>query len=350
MLKNQSTFKIAIQVILFGALGLLILYLMWQSLGSSYEEECALNGIPSDECSLLDKLVDDYRSAKVSWLVVISVCFFLSQLFRAIRWVILLKPMGYNISHANSLATTLVGYFANLGAPRIGEFVRAGLICKYEKIPVEKAFATIVIERIIDVMMLAILLALGFIFHFENLWGYISKNLSISYSYIGYFLLFVVIVAVGGIYLLRLILRLEDERLGKISLKLKKMLQGFIEGFKEVRNIPNKGAFWTYSFGIWIMYFLMHYLAFFSYEPTSHLSMIDAILVFDFGSLGVAFPSQGGMGSYHFMIMESLKIFGIPPIEGMSFAMITFFTLTVFCTILLGLISLILLPFINRTQ
>ena len=96
------------------------------------------------------------------------------------------------------------------------------------------------------------------------------------------------------------------------------------------------------------MYFLMHYLAFYSFEPTSGLGPIDAILVFDFGSLGIVFPSPGGMGSYHFMIIESLKIFDIDPVDGFSFAMITFFTLTIFCTIIIGLLSLILLPIVNR--
>jgi len=96
------------------------------------------------------------------------------------------------------------------------------------------------------------------------------------------------------------------------------------------------------------MYFLMHYLAFFAYEPVSHLSAIDGILVFDFGSLGMVFPAPGGMGSYHYMIVEALKILGVEAVNGFSFAMITFFTLTIFCTVIIGLISLILLPIVNK--
>jgi len=71
-------------------------------------------------------------------------------------------------------------------------------------------------------------------------------------------------------------------------------------------------------------------------------------LVFDFGSLGIVLPSPGGMGTYHFLIVESLKILKIPAIEGFSFAMIIFFTLNIGCNVIFGLISLLGLPLVNK--
>lgn len=347
---TKANLKIAFQVVLFALLGVLILYFLWQSLGQSYADECATKGIPESDCSLFDKLTSDYANAKFSWLFVISICLIISQVFRAIRWRILFRSMGYNVSHFNALACTLVGYFANLGFPRIGEFVRAGLISKYSNVAVEKAIATIVIERVVDLIMFGILILLGLVFHYENLLGYVTKNTNISGTVV---LITIGVLAAGGIlgiFLLKKILAYDDNRLHPALRKIKNLIESFLHGLNDIRKLPEVGAFWAHSFGIWLMYFLMHYFAFFSFKPTEHLTVIDAILVFDFGTMGIIFPSPGGMGSYHFMIMEGLKIFGVNQVDGFSFAMITFFTLTIFCTILLGLISLILLPIINHTK
>ena len=260
----------------------------------------------------------------------------------------MLQPMGYEISHFNSFATLMVGYFANLGVPRIGEFVRAGMISKYEDVPVEKAFATIVVERIVDVIMLLIMITLGLIFHYEKLWGYITEHISLSTSTLLVGLGILVIAGIIGLVVLKKILLLDDEKLHPLARKIKGLIEGFVDGLLSIKDIPQVGMFIFYSIGIWVMYYLMHYLAFFSFEPTAHLGPLDGLLVFDFGTLGIVFPSPGGMGSYHFMIKEALLLFDVNAVDGFSFAMISFFTLTIFCTILLGLICLVLLPIINQ--
>ena len=348
---QESKLKTALNVIIFAVIGAAILYFMWQSQGRAYTEECALKDIPAEDCSLLDKLVSDYRNAKIIWLVIISICFIASLYLRAIRWKLLLKPMGYQISSFNSFATLMVGYFANLGVPRIGEFVRAGLIGKYEKVPVEKAFATIVVERIIDVIMLGFMVGLGLLLHYDVLWGYIETHAGLSSTTIIIGGVSLVVVGLVGLYILNKIRSMDASGLPKIAQKIKGLIDGFTEGLMEVRNLPNVGLFIAQSIGIWILYYLMHYLCFFAFEPTSHLTASQGVLVFDFGALGVVFPSPGGMGSYHFMIKEALELFGVNSVDGFSFAMISFFTLTIFCTIIIGLISLLLLPIVNgRSQ
>jgi len=344
---QESKLKTAIQVIIFAVLGAAILYFMWQGQGAAYAEECALQEIPSEDCSLFDKLVSDYKTANLFWLIIISVCFVASQILRAVRWKLLLQPMGYQVSSFNAIATLMVGYFANLGVPRIGEFVRAGLISKYEEVPVEKAFATIVVERIIDVIMLAIMIGLGLLLHYDVLWGYIEENTSISSSNLLIGFIGLVLLGLFGLYILYKIRSMDVSGLPKIAQKIKGMIDGFVDGLLEIRKLPRAGLFVAQSIGIWVLYYLMHYLCFFAFKPTSHLSPSEGLLVFDFGALGVVFPSPGGMGSYHFMIMEALEVFGVNSVDGFSFAMISFFTLTIFCTIAIGLICLILLPIVN---
>jgi len=347
---QESKSKVAIQVIIFALIGAAILYFMWQGQGAAYAEECKMKGISATDCSLFDKLISDYRNAKVSWLVVISLCFIGSQVLRAYRWKLLLKPMGYEVSSFNTISTLMVGYFANLGVPRIGEFVRAGLLSKYEEVPVEKAFATIVVERIVDVIMLAIMLGLGLLLHFDMIWGYIEQNLNLSTSTIIAVFAGLSVLGVVGIYVLYKIRSMDVSGSPAIIQKIKGLIDGFVDGLLQIRKLPRVGLFVIQSIAIWVLYYLMHYLCFFSFEPTEHLSASEGLAVFDFGALGVVFPSPGGMGSYHFMIKEALEMFGVSSVDGFSFAMISFFTLTIFCTIIFGIICLILLPVVNSRK
>ena len=99
-----------------------------------------------------------------------------------------------------------------------------------------------------------------------------------------------------------------------------------------------------------MIHYLMTYWMFFSFEPTAHLTAIDGLIAFDFGALGIVFPSPGGMGTYHAMVVESLKISGVGATEAFSFAMIIFFTINVFCNIFFGILGLVLLPILNNQK
>ncbi len=323
---------------------------MWQAQGQAFQEQCRINGDVGDTCSLSRKLISDYTEAKTFWLFVISFTYMFSNLLRAIRWQMLLSPLGYSISWYNSLFAVMSGFFFNTAIPRAGEFIRAGVVTKYEQVPFEKAFGTIVIGRIVDMLCLLSMIGLGFVFHYDNLWGYLSENLSISVST----LVILGVMGVAGLITAALVYRrVKVGVLRSSNILVQRMIMlvdGFTEGIGSIRKLPNVSMFVGISAGIWICYFLMHYLAFFAYEPTSHLGPADGLLVFDFGALGVVFPSPGGMGSYHAMVVEALKILDVDALSGFSFAMITFFTLTIFCNVVFGLISLILLPVVNKNS
>ncbi len=113
----------------------------------------------------------DIQSIKASfktanyWWVVLSIIFgILSHLSRAYRWQFLLEPLGYKPRFANSIMAVLIAYLLNLFIPRSGEIARAASIKKYENIPFEKAFGTIVAERVADVIMLLMIFGMAFFF------------------------------------------------------------------------------------------------------------------------------------------------------------------------------------------
>ena len=336
------------QVIVFGGIGSVILYFMWQSQGNGLLDQCALDGRSGDECKLSAKLLKDFQNANWIWLAMVCGAYMLSNTIRAMRWRDMLSTLGYRVSLFNSIAAVMVGYFANLGVPRLGEILRPSILARYEDVAIEKAFGTIVLERIVDVILLALLIALGFVFHYESLGTYISENSSVTSSQLIISISVMAVIGLGGLALLAKLLKMEEEGMHPIILKIKKLVNGFIEGIVSIRKLENLPKFIFQSIAIWALYFLMHYWAFQAFDPTSHLSAIDTILVFDFGSLGIVLPSPGGMGTYHFLIVESLNILKVNPIAGFSFAMIIFFTINIGCNVIFGLISLIALPIVNK--
>ena len=136
-----------------------------------------IDGIPLEDCNLLKKLKNDFFSANGFWVTMALLCFTLSNFSRAIRWNLLLNPLGYQPKLSNSFFAVLVTYFVNLFIPRMGEVVRAAAINKFEKVPVEKAMATIVIGRIMDVLMLLLFIGAAFLLEYDTLWGWLNENM-----------------------------------------------------------------------------------------------------------------------------------------------------------------------------
>lgn len=130
--------------------------------------------------------------------------------------------------------------------------------------------------------------------------------------------------------------------------KIGNLLKGFLEGIQTIRKLDRPFLFVLHSLNIWLMYYLMTYLAFFSFVPTSHLTPVVGLMVMVFGALGVALPSPGGMGAYQGLVMVALGIYGVAQSNGFSFANILFFSVQIGCNVIFGIIALIFLPIINR--
>lgn len=336
-----------LKFLLFLSIGGGILYLVYQKQESSYQAQCALDGIPAESCSLLLKVLEDFARADWFWIVIVLLAFIISNFSRAARWNMLLRPLGYQPTFRNAFWTIMLGYFANLGLPRMGEVVRAGAMARYERIPVEKVMGTVVVDRIADAISLLILIGLAFLLEFDRLWSALAANMSPESSGSSWWLMALIMGLGGSCAVLFWIFR---DRLRNYAIvdKLLSILSGFLEGIKTVRSLKNPWMFVFHSVVIWLMYFLMTYLCFFAFAPTAHLTASAGLLVFIFGAFGIVIPSPGGMGTYHFLVMEALAIYDISRIEAFSFANICFFSIQIFCNILLGIVAILLLPQLNR--
>ena len=273
-------------------------------------------------------------------------------MFRAWRWQMLLEPLGYRVSFGNSLLTILLGYFANLGFPRMGEVVRAGTLSRYEKIPLERVMGTLVVDRLMDFLCLGVVVGLAFLFEADTLWAFIQGNRASSSSG-GGFWNNPIVWGVGAIFVLCSVLVVVFwKKLTQLPVfqKIANLIEGFWDGLRSVFRLRHAGLFLAYSLGIWLMFYLQCVFNLKAFAPTAQLSAGAALMVFVFGTLGFIIPSPGGMGTFHALAIAGLALYGIGGGDAFSYANIAFFTVQIFYNIAAGLLALVILPIINKRR
>lgn len=343
--------KNILQFLLFLSIGAVILYLVYRSQNAAYLAECAQKGVPEADCNLLEKLINDFKSTNFGWMALVGVAFLVSNFSRTAKWQLLLEPLGYKPRFLNGFLSILVAYFANLGLPRMGEVVRAGVLSKYENLPPEKVMGTIVVDRIVDVLCLGLVFLMALFFEGDKLLNYrqfIGSDTKVevveSPTFTKWWLLAAFVLVVAVLYFGRK--KLAGTTVYK---KIVGLLTGFWEGIKAVAKLRKPWLFILHSLNIWLMYFVMTWLGFQAFGPTAHLGLLAALTVFAFGTLGMVIPSPGGMGTFHFLVITALTTFyGIRGDDAFSVANIIFFSIQIGLTSLLGIIALLVLPAYNK--
>ena len=340
--------KNILQFVLFLGVGSGLLWLVFRQQNAAFKAQCAIDGVPSEQCSLVQKIWSDFATANY-WLIGLTLVFFtISNLSRAFRWQMLIQPLGYTTRLTNGFGSILLGYFANLGLPRVGEVVRAGTMAKYENIPVEKLIGTIVVDRIVDMVSLLLLITLSLVVEFDTIFGFIRQSLngrqgSTSSSFL---LPALVGAAVFGFAFLFFIRKKITRQ--PFFQKLLSVAKGFLDGLGSIGKLRTPKAFIFHSIVIWLMYYLQCYFCLLAFPPTAHLTSHAALMVFIFGTLGMVVPSPGGMGTYHALVILALtSLYGIGSNDAFSLANLSFFSIQIFYNITAGVLALLLLPLIN---
>lgn len=333
--------------LLFLSIGLILLFLIYYQVNNGYQAQCVLDGIDKADCNLIGKIISDMRGVKLHWLLVMMGIYVLSNISRTYKWNMLLEPLGHKPRFLNTFGAIMIGYFTNLGFPRAGEFIRSGVITKYEGIDIEKVIGTVIIDRIMDVIMLGVFFLLACVFSWELWMSMITQIGEKSSGENGGSL--ILYGAIGLVMsLLFLFLFRKTVIMQRIIGRLSTAIKGLTEGLLSVSKMEKKWNFIFHSVMVWIFYYLMVVVGFWAFGPTEHLGLIPALLIFILGGMGMVIPTPGGMGSYHYLVMMGLSFYAINQAEGFSYAMIMFLCIHLFGNILFGLLSLIVLPFYNK--
>lgn len=257
---------------------------------------------------------------------------------RAYRWKFALQHLGYQTKFRNDLMTVCVSYLVNLTIPRSGEISRAALLKKYENVPFDKAFGTVVAERIVDMLIFLLFVAVGFVSQYDKIYSFLlEKNVkfeTLIWVSIAGFLMFIIFILVW-IY-----------AEWKIILKLKQKLAGLIEGMQSILKMKDKWNYIFHSFFIWFSYLIMFYVTIFALPETTNISFDVVVMGFIFGTLAVGF-TNGGLGAYPLAIAMIFSLYGISNDISVAFGWLIWTSQTLL-TIFLGLLSYLLLPMLNK--
>ena len=260
----------------------------------------------------------------------------------------MIEPIGHKPRFVNTFMAVMIGYLMNMAFPRMGEISRCGVLSRYEKISFTKLFGTVVAERLIDVVSLLLLLLIVIFSQFGKMINFIHHNPEIQKKLTAVFTSPFLIIGIAALIIVVYLFR-NTFKQTKIFRKMVAILQNFKEGFISIRSIKRKGWFWFHSVFIWVCYYLMLYAVFFAFDFTSDLNPIAGLTTFVLASFGMVAPVQGGIGAWHFMAIEALTLYGVAYENGVIFAFVAHTSSTVMI-ILVGLISMMILPFINRRE
>jgi glycosyltransferase 2 family protein len=328
----KARFSTVLKFVLFLGLGVLVIWISLRNLTESEKTQILIA----------------FKTANYNWVILAVLLGIMSHVLRSLRWMLFFEPMGYKPSLKNTFYAVMIGYFANLAFPRLGEVSRCGILAKYEKIPFNKGFGTVITERAIDMLIFFLLFLLTIFTQMGTIDSYLATKIyprilekfqnpdALRNMLYGVIFLVVLIFAVIIVFRKRL-------ARSKGVQKLKGIILGFWEGLKSLSQIKRPVLFVFYSLMIWVLYFFMLYVCFFCFPATGSLSLGAGLSALVLGSVGIMI-TPGGIGLYPAIISETLRLYGISLTTGLALGWIAWSAQTGMI-IVVGALSLLLLSF-----
>ena len=282
-----------------------------------------------------DDFMQGLRTCRWEFIILSMIAGVAAFWFRGIRWRQLLLPIDPSTRRITTFNAVNIGYIANFVFPRIGEFVRCGVVTRrsevaedgmndgmeHKKASYDKVLGTVVLERGWDMLSMLILLVVLLAARWEKfggffmtqMWEPLSDRISFSIWWV------VAILAVLGAGSIFMIWKLRDSN--GICSKIWKLFTGLMQGFSSCMKMKHKWRFFASTALIWGMYWLMAASTMWAIPVLDGLNMIDALFLSLAGSLGWLVPVPGGFGAFHFIVSLALQaIYGIPFETGIIFA------------------------------
>jgi glycosyltransferase 2 family protein len=287
----------------------------------------------------LEEMKGYFRNANYNFILISSFFSIVSLASRGYRWRYSLEHMGYFSQFRNNFSAVCIGYLMNYTVPRSGEVSRALVLKKYSNIPFDKAFGTIIAERVIDLFILIGFILTALILQFDQLQSFLMATVPLEkLIYIG---------IIGGLGFVTAVLLFIYSN-WKPVLFIKEKIAGLVEGLLSTFKMPNRVPFLLHTAVIWISYVLTFYSAIFALPETSHIGFGVIVTAFVVGSLAVTF-TNGGFGAFPLMIAQIMVLYSIPETAGTAFGWILWTSQTAL-VVLLGGLSFLLLPILNRKK
>ena len=333
----KQTILSVVKFLVFLALGILLIWL-------------AVKNLKQEE---IEQIKKSLLEANYLWVALAMLIGIVAHVSRAMRWRMLLAPIGFFPKLSSTIYAVIIGYLGNLAINRLGEVLRCGILKRYEKIPFAQSFGTVIAERMIDTVVLLILFIISVWIEFARLHTYISDNIISPlklklHSYAENKMMMIVLVA--GIILLAVLFFLFRKKLfqNPVVKKIKEVLLSFLDGIRSVAKVKNPLLFIFHSLFIWAMYLMTVYVCVFAFSETKTLSITDCLAIMCFGSLGVI-ATPGGIGAYQWIVLQIMTLWGYSTAMGVAFGWVVWLAQTV-VILIGGLLSFGLLAIDNKEE
>ena len=251
------------------------------------------------------------------WILMAMGVSVLSHIFRALRWRLQLRAIGVT-PPLMALCCSIFGTYAlNLVFPRLGEVWRCTYISRREKAPFAKVLGSMVADRLSDtltvlcILLLTLCLAHNRIIEFMDKYRIGSDILAMLSSVKFWVIATCSVAAIVAVF--HLFRNTRPVR------TMRRLLGDMWRGFAAIGRMQGRGAFVGYTICIWGCYFLQLYLAFFAFSctydlietPSTYAGLIPCLVAFVLSSLGMAVPSNGGLGPWNVCIIFALSMYGV---------------------------------------
>lgn len=283
----------------------------------------------------IEEVWEQAKTISFGWILPFAFTLLMSNILRAERWRLLIEHDKKDLDSVTLVAGVLNGYLLNMVGPRFGEVSRPVYVAKREDLSSSKLIGTIVLERLIDLATMILLMIVVAVYLISDLgllrqiFGNQTMDLLTGGVPLITTLWSIFTVLVIGLlgYLVVKIIQVVAARVDKVRWwveKVKEFLRQFKDGILAARKVKRWWRFIVYTVLLWTCYTLMSYIPFWMFDATSHLGILDALTITVISAIGIAIPSPGGLGTYHYFVKQSLKVlFGVGLAAGLTYATIT---------------------------
>jgi len=293
--------KLRLNMLLGAAIGVVFIYLAFRNVNFS-------------------EMVDALQRANYWWLFPALSAMTLSHWVRAMRWRYFLLP-AKDVKVRSLFSALLIGYAANNVLPlRLGEFLRAYAVGRTDGVSKSFAFATVVVERLVDVLSMLVVFAVTIFF--------VPLPENIKETGFSLFLITGTLIVLLGLLSAKPTATLSAVRRllpARVFEKVHKVLHSFLEGLGALRATEHYLKVIGTTVLMWGLYAVAVYVSFWAFDFVRNyqVDFFASFVVLIMVSIGLMIPSPGSVGPYHFFCKMALLIYAVSAEEAMSFAIVS---------------------------
>ena len=241
---------------------------------------------------------------------------------RGLRWRQLLLPIDPKTKRITTFNGINIGNISNFVFPRIGEFVRCGIITRRTSVTYDKVLGTVVLERSWELLVMLLMLVITVVAGYERFGNFFVSEIwtPLSQKFNMWWVMLIAVTAFATFVFF--VWKFRDR--STFCSKITSILKGVLQGFSSCLRMDRKWLFFAYTAFIWMVYWFMAACTVWAAPFLNHLDVADALFLSLVGGLGFAVPVPGGIGAFHFVIGLTLSaVYDVPMETGIIYATIS---------------------------